>query len=96
MMNALHKFLLFHILTCFGGDGKITKSVTLQFTNETFLNLKFLFIFLALRSEIINGKKSKQKSMLYMASVQNDKGHVCGGFLVSEDFVVTAAHCDNE
>ncbi|XP_026161166.1 granzyme-like protein 2 [Mastacembelus armatus] len=47
-----------------------------------------------LGSEIIHGEKAPENSMLYMASVQNNRGHVCGGFLVSEDFVITAAHCE--
>uniref|UniRef100_A0AAQ6IR05 trypsin n=1 Tax=Anabas testudineus TaxID=64144 RepID=A0AAQ6IR05_ANATE len=46
-------------------------------------------------SEIINGEKVPENSMQYMVSVQNDQGHVCGGFLIREDFVLTAAHCDD-
>ncbi|KAM6938521.1 trypsin-like [Lycodopsis pacificus] len=48
----------------------------------------------ALGSEIINGRKVPENLMLYMASVQNNGAHVCGGFLINEHFVVTAAHCE--
>ncbi|XP_004552750.3 trypsin [Maylandia zebra] len=50
---------------------------------------------LAHGSHIIDGKKAPENSMQYMASVQNNNGHhVCGGFLITEDFVVSAAHCN--
>ncbi|XP_047442272.1 duodenase-1-like isoform X2 [Mugil cephalus] len=44
-------------------------------------------------SDIVHGEKAPENSLLYMVSLQNNKSHVCGGFLVTEDFVVTAAHC---
>ncbi|XP_056615622.1 granzyme H-like [Triplophysa dalaica] len=42
---------------------------------------------------IVNGTEAKPHSRPYMVSVQRNKQHICGGFLVSEQFVMTAAHC---
>lgn len=69
--------------------------LSLRSTNATLTHCYFIFfVFTALGSKIINGKKAPENLMLYMASVQNNGGqHVCGGFLISEDLVVTAAHC---
>ncbi|XP_039110601.1 mast cell protease 4-like [Hyaena hyaena] len=48
-------------------------------------------------AEIISGIESKPHSRPYMAHLEiiTDQGYVasCGGFLISQDFVMTAAHC---
>uniref|UniRef100_A0A8C2BPE0 trypsin n=1 Tax=Cyprinus carpio TaxID=7962 RepID=A0A8C2BPE0_CYPCA len=44
---------------------------------------------------VINGKEAKPHSRPYMVSIQFNKKHVCGGFLISDELVLTAAHCWN-
>ncbi|XP_051765789.1 mast cell protease 1A-like isoform X4 [Ctenopharyngodon idella] len=42
---------------------------------------------------IVNGKEAKPHSRPYMVSLQACGDHICGGFLISDQFVLTAAHC---
>ncbi|RXN24197.1 complement factor D-like protein [Labeo rohita] len=42
---------------------------------------------------IVNGHEAKPHSRPYMVSIQENNEHVCGGFLISDEFVLTAAHC---
>ncbi|XP_035272259.1 mast cell protease 1A-like [Anguilla anguilla] len=44
-------------------------------------------------SGIVNGREAQPHSRPYMVSVQERNKHICGGFLVSRSFVMTAAHC---
>jgi hypothetical protein len=49
-----------------------------------------------LSGEIIGGHKAKPHSRPYMAYLRilnNGFWRTCGGFLIKEDFVMTAAHC---
>ncbi|XP_059195776.1 duodenase-1-like [Centropristis striata] len=66
-MDALHRSLLLHLLTCLGQHAYA----------------------------VINGEKAAEGSLPFMVSVQTRHNqHVCGGFLIRQDFVVTAAQCD--
>ncbi|RXN31074.1 mast cell protease 1A-like protein [Labeo rohita] len=42
---------------------------------------------------IVNGTEAKPHSRPYMVSIQLAKTHICGGFFISDEFVLTAAHC---
>ena len=42
---------------------------------------------------IVGGKEIKAHSKPWMASIQVDKKHICGGFLIQDQWVLTAAHC---
>uniref|UniRef100_A0A8C1ZHG3 trypsin n=1 Tax=Cyprinus carpio TaxID=7962 RepID=A0A8C1ZHG3_CYPCA len=42
---------------------------------------------------IVNGTEAKPHSRPFMVSLQKKWRHICGGFLISDRFVMTAAHC---
>ncbi|XP_014345984.2 granzyme M [Latimeria chalumnae] len=42
---------------------------------------------------IIGGKEAAKHSKPYMVSIRNSKSHICGGALIKEKWVLTAAHC---
>ncbi|XP_063070463.1 granzyme B(G,H)-like [Engraulis encrasicolus] len=49
----------------------------------------------AVQSGIFGGEEAKPHSRPYMASLQISRVHTCGGVLIREDYVLTAAHCLN-
>ncbi|KAM9376207.1 granzyme B-like [Pholidichthys leucotaenia] len=59
----------------------------------------FIYVFLlvsiagATETGIVNGQTAKPHSRKYMVSLQHGGMHVCGGLLIREDFILTAAHC---
>uniref|UniRef100_A0A8C6PXR8 Peptidase S1 domain-containing protein n=1 Tax=Nothobranchius furzeri TaxID=105023 RepID=A0A8C6PXR8_NOTFU len=56
-----------------------------------FTNLLFLADINA--SGVVGGRFAKPHSRPYMASLQYEGHHSCGGILFQKDFVLTATHC---
>ncbi|NWH72868.1 CFAD factor, partial [Piaya cayana] len=48
------------------------------------------------RGRILGGYEAEPHLKPYMASLQVDGQHVCGGFLIAERWVLSAAHCTEE
>ncbi|XP_051666954.1 complement factor D [Manacus candei] len=48
------------------------------------------------RGRILGGYEARPHLKPFMASLQLDGQHVCGGFLVAEQWVLSAAHCTEE
>ncbi|XDV22389.1 hypothetical protein PO909_027291 [Leuciscus waleckii] len=44
---------------------------------------------------IVDGTEARPNSRPYMVSLQTNGQHICGGFLLSDEFVLTAAQCRN-
>ncbi|XP_017326427.1 granzyme F isoform X1 [Ictalurus punctatus] len=64
-----------------------------MFFSISLLVLSVLPLCGGMKSGIIGGNEVKPHSRPYMASVQINKKHECGGFLIRDDYVLTAAHC---
>ncbi len=49
-----------------------------------------------LRTRIIGGDKAVEDRYAYAVSLFDSYGHFCGGSLIAEDVVLSAAHCDSQ
>ncbi|XP_053483666.1 granzyme B(G,H) [Ictalurus furcatus] len=64
-----------------------------MFFSSALLVLSVLSLCGGMKSGIIGGNEVKPHSRPYMASVQINNKHNCGGCLIRNDYVLTAAHC---
>uniref|UniRef100_A0A8C3QH37 Granzyme A n=1 Tax=Cyanoderma ruficeps TaxID=181631 RepID=A0A8C3QH37_9PASS len=62
----------------------------------TFVAVILLVIHGGLCADIIGGYEVKPHSRPFMAQIKGPKGVICGGALIKENWVLTAAHCKAE
>ncbi|XP_066038450.1 granzyme A-like [Chamaea fasciata] len=62
----------------------------------TFVAVILLAIHGGLCADIIGGYEVKPHSRPFMAQIKGSKGVICGGALIKENWVLTAAHCKAE
>lgn len=60
----------------------------------TFVSL--IFAVNASSTRIIGGKRVSPNEIPYLVSIQSGGSHICGGSILNENFVITAAQCVNE
>ncbi|XP_027766378.1 granzyme A-like [Empidonax traillii] len=60
----------------------------------TFSALILLLIHGGLCADIIGGTEVAPHSRPFMAQIKDSQGHFCGGALIKENWVLTAAHCE--
>lgn len=87
------------LLVLLSGFGFIGKNIIETQCRKTSLSRSYIvsFVLPAHGGKILNGEKVLEGEMPFMASLQlaGDQ-HTCGGFLISEDIVLTAAHCEED
>uniref|UniRef100_A0A8C1JLK2 trypsin n=1 Tax=Cyprinus carpio TaxID=7962 RepID=A0A8C1JLK2_CYPCA len=96
-MTTISLLLLASLLPHLTFTGE-TDYITAYYINWYLLNKltnSLLFLSAHVDVGIVNGTEAKPHSRPFMVSLQKNWRHICGGFLISDRFVMTAAHCWN-